>query len=138
MSAGDINTLTTLWAATLVPHGASPPFDNHTDLYNTIDSTPLGDVPWENFSLQYNGDIPAGETPSWMNAKYKVWFRDPKELVQNLLANPNFKDEFDSALFQEYDVNDKHRFQDFMSGDWAWKQAVSSNAYSANHTNENK
>lgn len=41
MSAGDIDTLTALWAATFVPHGTNPPFTNHTDLYNTIDFTPL-------------------------------------------------------------------------------------------------
>jgi hypothetical protein len=24
-------------------------------MYNTIDSTPLGDLAWESFNLQYNG-----------------------------------------------------------------------------------
>lgn len=124
MSAGDINTLTSLWGATLAPHGAKPPFHNHTDLYNTIDATPLGDVPWDSFSLKYDGDIPTGDVPSWMQDDYEVWFRDPKQLVENMLANPDFKDQFDYSPLQEYDVNEKHRFQDFMSGDWAWKQAV--------------
>ena len=29
-------------------------------MYNIIDSTPLGDLPWESFSLAYNGDVPKG------------------------------------------------------------------------------
>lgn len=78
------------------------------------------------FSLKYNGDVPTGETPSWMTDSHEVWFRDPKQLVANLLSNPDFKDEFDYAPFHEYDANGKHRFQNFMSGNWSWKQAVSS------------
>lgn len=81
MSAGDINTLTSLWAATLAPYGAEPPFQNHTDLYNKINSTPLGGVPWESFTLKYDSDRPAGETPAWMQTEHEVWFRDPRELV---------------------------------------------------------
>jgi hypothetical protein len=124
MSGGDIDTLCSLWAASLAEHGDRPPFMSHSDLYDTIDSTPIGDVQWESFSLRYNGDIPADETPPWMESEYDVWFRDPRTIVQNLLANPDFDGEFDYSPVQEYDMEDNHRFQDFMSGDWAWKQAV--------------
>jgi hypothetical protein len=132
MSGGDIDVLLDLWAATLAPHDAEPPFRNHTDLYSTIDSTPLGDVEWESFTTKYNGDMSQeGETPPWMEAQYETWFRDPRQLVKNLLSNPDFKDEFDYSPFHEYDADDNHRFQDFMSGDWAWKQAVSSKSHSS-------
>ncbi|OJA18031.1 hypothetical protein AZE42_13146 [Rhizopogon vesiculosus] len=124
MSGGDIDVLLNLWAATLAPHDAELPFRNHTDLYNTIDSTPLADVEWESFTTKYNGDVPReGETPPWMEAQYEAWFCDPRQLVKNLLSNPDFEDEFDYSPFHEYDADDNHRFQDFMSGDWAWKQA---------------
>lgn len=126
MSASNIDTLLNLWAATLAVHNDSPPFSNHTDLYSTIDASPLGDVAWENFSLTYNGVTPADNVPSWMSSEYDVWFRDPLKLVQNLLSNPDFDNEFDYAPLQEYDLDGKHRFQNLMSGDWAWKQAVSS------------
>lgn len=53
-----------------------------------------------------------------------VWFRNPKELVRNLPSNPDFKDNFDTTPFHEYNANNEHRFEDFMSGDGAWKQAV--------------
>jgi hypothetical protein len=51
MSAKNINMLLDHWAATLLKHHDSPPFANHSDLYETIDSTPMGGVPWQSFSL---------------------------------------------------------------------------------------
>ncbi|KAF8802624.1 hypothetical protein BYT27DRAFT_7215275 [Phlegmacium glaucopus] len=122
MSAGDINSILSLWAASLAIHNDEPPFLNATDLYNTIDSTPLGDLAWESFSLQYNGTQPASNVPSWMQAEYDVWFRDPQTLVKLLLSNPNFKSGFDYAPFQEYTTDGVHRFWDFMSANWAWHQ----------------
>jgi Plavaka transposase len=124
MSAGDINFLLTLWAASLAVHNDKPPFSKATKLYGTIDSTPLGDVTWESFALQYNGPQPVGNTPSWMQAEYDVWFRDPHTLVQNLLSNPDFKSGFDYVPYQEHTTDGVHRFRDFMSGNWAWNQAV--------------
>ena len=44
MSAGDINFIMGLWAASLAVHDDSPPFKNAKDMYNTIDATPLGSV----------------------------------------------------------------------------------------------
>ena len=60
-----------------------------------------------------------------MDTEYEAWFRDPQKLIASMLSNPDFKDEFDSAPFHEYNGDGNHRFQNFMSGDWAWKQAVS-------------
>ena len=124
MSAGDINFILSLWAASLVIHDDEPPFSNATELYGTIDQTPLGDVAWESFSLQYNGLQPAENTPPWMEAEYNVWFRDPHTLVHNLLSNPGFKSSFDYAPYQEHTAEGLHHFQDFMSGNWAWNQVV--------------
>jgi hypothetical protein len=55
MSAGDINFLLHLWAASLDIHNDVPPFSKATHLYDAINSTPLGDITWESFTLQYNG-----------------------------------------------------------------------------------
>lgn len=126
MSAGNIDELMNILAATLAVHGDSPPFNKHGDLYSTIDSTPLGDVAWDNFTLKYNGDQPATDVPEWMTAEYPIWFRDPRQLVQNILSNPDIDGEIDYAPFQEHDMVGNHRFQDLMSGNWAWRQAVSS------------
>ena len=123
MSAGDIDSLFDVWKTTLVHDDL--PFRNHTDLYHTIDSTPLGDLPWEHFIITYGATLPDGEERSeWMDAEFEVWFRDPKQLVENMIGNPDFDGEFDCTPFQEYDTNNNHRFCNFMSGNWVWKQAV--------------
>jgi hypothetical protein len=131
MSAKDINFILSLWAASLAVHNDVPPFSNAKELYNVIDSTPLGDVAWQSFSLQHNGTQPTSDVPSWMQAEYEVWFRDPQAIVKNMLANPDFKSDFDYAPFQEYSADGIHRFRDFMSGIWAWRQAVSSHFFLA-------
>ena len=130
MSAGDINFVTGLRAASLAAHNNSPPFRNAKDMYNTIDTTTLGYVPWQSFTLNYNGSQPEtlgpdGEEPPWTTANYDIWFRDPRLLVHEMIGNPEFKDNFDFTPYQEYSMDGRHRFEDFMSGDWAWKQAVS-------------
>lgn len=122
MSSTDINLLFNLWSASLAPHNDAPPFINYNTMYETIDCTPLGDVPWESFSLKYNAE---GEALlEWMTTDHEVWFRDPRDLVANLVSNRDFANEFDYSPLQEYDADGNHRFQDFMSGDWAWQQAV--------------
>jgi hypothetical protein len=125
MSASDIDTLLNLWGASAATSGGTAPFQNHKDLYNTIDATPLGDVPWQSFSLHFNGNLPEGEVTSWMDASYDVWFRDPCELIHNIIANPDFENGFDYAPYQERDAEGSRRYHNFMSANWSWKQAVS-------------
>ena len=124
MSATDIDFLLKIWGASLAAHGEEPPFQTHKDLYDMIDSTPLGDIGWESFSLHFNGTQPDGQAPPWMEATYEVWFRDPCKLVRDLIANPDFKDEFDYTPFQEHNSNGNRRYHDFMSANWSWRQAV--------------
>ncbi|KAG1804349.1 hypothetical protein EV424DRAFT_1330679 [Suillus variegatus] len=110
-------------AASLAKHHDTPPFADHKDLHNVIDATQLGDVPWQSFSVQYTGEHPE-VVPPWMNDEFEVWYRDPRAMAHNILANPTFKDEIDYAPFREYDaLDDTRRWKDFMSGDWAWQQA---------------
>ena len=122
---GHIDEFLSLWAASLVEHGADPPFASHGDLYSTIDTTPLGDCPWQHFTLRYNGDQPEHDVPYWMTSEYDVWFRDARILIENMVSNPDFNGEIDFGPFQEYDEAGNHRFQNFMSRNWSWKQAVS-------------
>jgi hypothetical protein len=61
-----------------------------------------------------------------MTMEYNVWFCDARHLVLNILVNPDFENEFDIAPLQEYSTDGAHQFQNFMFGDWNWKQAVSS------------
>ena len=66
MLARDINHLLELWAACPTITDIEPPFWKATHLYSTIDLTPLGDMTWESFALQYNGRRPVQNTPLWM------------------------------------------------------------------------
>lgn len=79
--------------------------------------------------MEYNGDRPAGDVPTWMNDKHSVWYRDPAQVVANMLANPDFDGEMDYAPLQEVDTNGELRYKNLMSGSWAWEQAVSSLLY---------
>ena len=130
MSAGDINFVTGLWAASLAPHNDSPPFKNAKDMYDTIDATPLGNVPWQSFTMNYKGSQPEtlgpdGEVPPWTTADYDIWFCDPRLLVHKMIGNPEFKHEFEYTPYHEFSTDGQHHFENFMLGDWAWKQAVS-------------
>jgi hypothetical protein len=125
MSAGNINILLDLWAATLLKHNNKPPFADCCNLYKTIDSTPVGDVKWQSFKVQYMGEKLAHNVPPWMTESHDVWYRDPHEVIRNMLANPDYATEMDYRPYREFSTNNNERqWQDFMSGDWAWTQAV--------------
>lgn len=126
MPAGQINRLLDLWVSTLAKHNDKPPFADHRDLHNVIDSSPFGDMNWQNFTVTYDGERPEDGTKPWMDDKYEVWFRDPCEVVRNMLANPTYASEIDYCPYREYSTKgNKRQWKDFMSGDWAWDQAVS-------------
>ena len=126
MSAGDIDTLLELWAATLIDSDTAPPFTNHRDLYKTIDKASIGNVPWQSFHMHYQGEVPVNEPPSWMVSNFDIWYRNPHNVIKNMLGNVDFNNEMDAAPFREYDMDGERHYQNFMSGNWAWNQAVSS------------
>ena len=124
MSGANTNILLDIWEANTLKLGGEASFHKHKDIYSMIDSIPHGDVPWNSFLLYYQGERPEeGPVPSWMDAEYDVWSRDPRKLLHNLISNPDFKDKFNYFPYHEY-IDGKHTFQDFMSGDWVWRQAV--------------
>lgn len=129
MSAGKVDELMDIWAATVARHGEDPPFTNHRHLQAKIDSISLGHVPWQSFTCSYQGELPQiTNPPDWMKKKHNVWFRDPRQVVHNILSNPDFNGQIDYIPFQEFG-DGKRQWSDFMSGDWPWKQAVSSILY---------
>ena len=130
MSAANIDILCTLWAASLDDFDADPPFSGHCDLYRSIDTIPVGGVPWQSAAFVYDGPRPGPDTgsveiPKWMEKEYEIWFRDPRLLFKNMLTNRDFHGSFDYAPFRQYDDKGNRRYEHLMSGDWAWKQAVS-------------
>lgn len=125
-SSREIDFLMDAFTAFGYEFGTTPPFTDHADMYNVIDSTSLGDAPWSSFTAQYAGPLPDGsrEVPLWMSTKYDVWCRDPHVVLQNILANPDFKDGIDYSPYREF-ASGKRRYTNLMSGNWAWRQAVS-------------
>lgn len=124
MSQPDIDILMDLWAASLLAYGGSPPFVNHGDMHRTIDATMLGDAPWESFIAGYTGPQPTANVPTWMTAKYQIWTRNPRTVLNLMLANPDFEDEVDFCPYREFTPDGERCFVNVMSGDWAWRQAV--------------
>ena len=59
-----------------------------------------------------------------MKQEYEVYYRDARKVACGMIANPDFKTEIDFAPFRDYDENGQRQFQDLMSGNWAWRQAV--------------
>lgn len=128
MSANGMNKLFNIWEATLAPFDTPPPFTSSDDMYETIDSTPYGNLCWESFTVQYNlnKDPPSNKAPAaWKTAECDGWFRDPWKLIRNIIANRSFDNEFDYAAYQEYDYKGQHQFHDLFSGNWCWRQSVS-------------
>ncbi|KAG6905029.1 hypothetical protein DXG01_005543 [Tephrocybe rancida] len=121
MANPKINDLLQIWAATLRGADREPPFDSANDLHSTIDATLLGDVPWQSFSITYNGDV-GEDAPSWQTKSFHVHFRDPRVILHNQVGNSDFAGEIDVAPKQVTDNDGKRRFQDFMSGNYPWRQ----------------
>ena len=102
-----------------------PPFSNSRELYNTIDSTEIGGVPWQAFTVQFDGEIPNGdEIPPWKTKSYEVWFRDPLKIAEAQIANKDYACEMDYAPKRVFSRARKRQYSDFMSGNWAWEQAA--------------
>ena len=92
-----------------------------------INTTLLGDIKWDLHTFHFNHknvDQPS-DPLAWHSYKYDIFFHNPCKLVQNLLSNPDFVDNFDYSLLQEYDLKGNYQFHNFMSGNWAWKEAAS-------------
>ncbi|KAI0676186.1 hypothetical protein C8Q78DRAFT_1065111 [Trametes maxima] len=131
MPASNINTLLELWTVTLAKHSDTAPFATQAELYETIDNTPLGEVKWQSFDLMFSGDRPSGTSsrvPPWMDDKFRVFYRDPMTIIRNMLSNPDFKGEIDYAPVREFSEG-KRRLQNFMSGEWAWRQAAQGSSF---------
>ena len=126
MSAPNIDKLLDLWASTLLKHNKPPPFANHNDLYNTIDSIPLGNVAWQSFLLGYNGDevLEDGTLLQWMTSEYDVWFHDPHAIIKNMIANLDYNHHADVAAVRVFNSNGSRVYKNFILGDWAWEESV--------------
>ncbi|KAG6824485.1 hypothetical protein H0H92_006722, partial [Tricholoma furcatifolium] len=120
MSAAKIDRLLHLLACL---HPNDPPESTRAKhIYSLIDQIEQGDVPWDSFTIQYNGNLPENSpAPPWMTEEHEVWFQNPLHVLEGQLGNCDFADEMDVApkrVFRE----GVRRYRDLMSGNWAWQQ----------------
>jgi len=123
MSKSNIDDLLCIMKTRAAGEGGEAPFKNCAELYSTIDSITEGEVSWDSFTIQYNGPRPTTNVPEWMDEKYQVFYRNPREVVRSMLANKAFDGNFDYTPYRQYE-NGQRVWCDFMSGNFAWKQAV--------------
>ena len=64
-----------------------------------------------------------------MESTHEIWFRDPWLLFKGMLENPEFQDFFDYVPLWQYDAHGGRQYENVMSGNWAWKQAVSNSEF---------
>ena len=65
-SAAKIDQLLEIMEVSLQFHGDHPPFLDHEDPYKTIDTIPVGGVPWQLFTFTYKGPKPDNPPNGWM------------------------------------------------------------------------
>ena len=132
MSAGDIDELMDIWATSKAVDDSDldesdgiseSPFSSHEHMYATIDEIKHGDAPWKSFTISYAGHL-GPDPPSWQLQDYQVWYRDPDVVAANMLDNPDFDGEFDYAPHVELDKSGQRRWNEPMSGNFAWRHAV--------------
>jgi hypothetical protein len=93
MSGSHIDEILQLWKASLleIDPDASGLFKNHRDLYKTIDQSTSVDNLWMSFSLSYGKELPeTGPIPMWMTMSTEIWYRDPCQLIHNIVGSPDF------------------------------------------------
>ena len=64
-----------------------------------------------------------------MQQEFRVVARDPHQLILNQLANPDFSDDMDWVPKRVFNDNNKREYKDFMSGNWAWREAVGAHLF---------
>ena len=102
LSTTCIDDLLQIWTATLSAD-ALPLFADAEDLYAVIDQTPLGDVSWSSFTVQYVDEVGDGPVAPWKLKEYEVWYHDPLAVLHQQLANCAYANELDFALKKVYD-----------------------------------
>ena len=82
-----------------------------------IDAINEGAIPWRSFNVETS--LPNEQVT------YTAYYRDPVALIQQMLDNPELDGHFDYVPHVDLDEQGTRVWKDFMSGNWAYKQAVS-------------
>jgi hypothetical protein len=123
LSASKVDTLLDLWTQSLYEFDAPGPMKDHRELHTLIDSSTLGDVPWQCMVTTFNKDT--RNASPWTQTAYEIWYRNPEIVVSNMLDNPDFDGQFDVRPYIDLDEHQKRRWSNVMSGNVAWRHSVS-------------
>lgn len=124
-SAREIEKALDHWEAIAMEFGQHAPWQNASQLYDSIDSIQHGDYPWKSYSIRYQGPLPPGVTPKWMTETYVLCTRDSRQVLQHQLATKEFRGKINYAPYRQFDGKRQRVWSNLMSADWAWSQAVS-------------
>jgi len=126
LSTTNVEDLLELWARSLSVSGTGTPapFKSCREMHKTIDSSMLGDSPWECL-VSGPPDGVDDHAPEWKRMSYEVWYRNPDAVVSSMLDNPDFEEQFDLRPYIDLDADGRRRWSNVMSGNIAWRRSVS-------------
>lgn len=132
MSQGDINKLLDIWSLYQKQMAQragrddveAGPFENYQGMYSSIDDIQQGSAPWKCFQMVVE-ENPPFDAPEWQTTSYQVWYRDPATVISNILANPELAKDFSTTPYVQRNKQGTRQWCDFMSGNFAWRHAVS-------------
>jgi Plavaka transposase len=122
LSTTNVEDLLELWGRSLSVSGARAPFRSCREMHAFIDSSMLGDSPWQ--CLTRVPDVVDERAPSWKRMSYEVWYRNPDAVVSAMLDNPDFNGQFDLRPYIDLSADGRRRWSNVMSGNIAWRHCV--------------
>ena len=126
-SAEDIQQGLDLWRAAVSKSDSCDKvlWQNTKDMYDTIDSITVSGVGLTTYQLFYDGPQPSGIVPCWMQEPSKLNVRNVLSVFEEQLASKEFNGQFKYSPYEEYDKKGARIYSNFMSGSWAFCEAVS-------------
>lgn len=102
-----------------------PSFKNKDEFLGAVDALPPG-VSWKLENVTVTGDV-HDEDEQPLKEELELWYRDPVEVVRELLGNPIFRDVTCYAPEQIHRDGDLQErvVNEMWTGDWWWDMQVS-------------
>ena len=113
-----------IWTLSTMEMDNGSPFDSYQQTYEVIDEIQVGSTLWEYFKTETDNDLP-DDAPNRCRELYCIWYHNPDTVITNMLNNPDFANAFD---YIATDSDGKQRWNDIMSGNYAWHHAVCSHS----------
>lgn len=122
LSSRNIDSLLELWSQSMDGIGSAP-FEDRRSMHAAIDSSTLGDVPWQCLTTGFSENIGEG-APNWMHTTYEIWYCNPDAVISTMLANPGFNGQFDLRPYISLNSKGERSWDNVMSGNIAWRHSV--------------